>query len=75
MLDFKREKVSGMLAAHSENTPFKMYCIDDTAHAYLAAMQMDESGPMISIWEVFNTIEEAKEAAEAMEIDAMRESK
>lgn len=70
MLDFKREKVSGMLAAHSEAVPFRIYWIDACAWSYLKVVEGDLGGPMTNNAGAFRTIEEAKEAAEAMEVES-----
>ena len=69
MLDFI--EVDGRLAANSKAVPFRIYLIDDYAWTYLSVSgSFGTTKPF-----AFNSLEAAKESAEAMEIDAMRESK
>jgi len=68
MLDFIEEEQSGQLVAYSETTIGKSYWIDEGVWTYLTVVQGDRAGPNIGKPEVFNTIEDAKQAAQAMEV-------
>lgn len=69
MLDFKREKVSGQLAAHSEAVPFRIYWIEELAYFYLTIVQGGSRGVEVENRTPYDTVAEAKQAAQAMEAE------
>lgn len=70
MLDFIKEKVSNQWAAHSKTVPFRIYFIEELAFSFLTISQGAEGGGIqVTRPDSFNTLDEAKLAAETLEGD------
>lgn len=66
-LDFKTEELSGQLFANSEKCGFTSYWIDEGAWCYLVVSTLTCHGPILTKREPFNTLEDAKKAAQEKE--------
>ena len=62
-LEFELEENSGQLVAHSLTTPFKTYWIEEGAWIYLGTVQGGRAGANTSKPIAYDSLEEAKEAA------------
>lgn len=68
MLDFIEEENSGQLVAYSETTIGKSYWIDEGVWTYLTVVRGDRAGPNFDMTATFYDLDEAKAAAETMEV-------
>ena len=67
MLEFIESEHSGNLIANSETTPFKYYCIEEGAWCHLSISIGDRAGVNEYPKGAFNSVDEAKAAAQEME--------
>ena len=67
MLEFIEEEISGQIVAFSEKTPFVSYWIDEAVWVHLTVAKPDGNGPRLINYPPFNSLDEAKAAAEKLE--------
>ena len=67
MLEFIESPHSGNLIADSETTPFKYYCIEEGAWCHLSIAIGDRAGVNEYPKGAFNSVDEAKQAAQEMD--------
>ena len=66
-LDFTREELSGQLYAHSAKNGFVSYWIEEGAWSHLSIVSLTHRGPVVGKPECYNTLEDAKNAAQEHE--------
>ena len=66
-LDFKKEELSGQIYANSEKCGFTSYWIEEGAWCYLVVSTLSSNGMKLTKREPYNTLEDAKKAAQEKE--------
>lgn len=61
-MNFKECKISGQLVAQGDKG---QYWIEDLGWAYLKSIEIGINGPIVEDLDTYNSVEEAKQAAEA----------